>query len=104
MTAIPTTYRVYPDGCDPDDINAYHFAVDVEWRGGDRYAVCHAGNCLRQDGRRWSYEPNPSSRTDRFKQTYRMPLERALRLAQREAERTTVYGKTWQQLRAEGRL
>lgn len=95
MTEVRTTvtrYNVsaYPD---PDSINAHHFTITVELRGNGRWGVCWMGRCLGKRGQ-WSWESNPSSRTDRWKNAYRRDLDTALRLAQKAAPLLRVNGST----------
>lgn len=77
----------------PDNINAYHFTITVEWRGGDLWAVLHHGYCLGADGE-WDYEPRPSSREDDWLETHRFTLGIALMLAKQEAPKIRVNGHT----------
>ena len=76
-----TRYEVtnYPE----QGVNAREFTLWVERRDIDRWCVTDGfGSCYRKDGHK-SYERNPSSRTDRFKNAYRFPLDEALALAQK---------------------
>lgn len=83
----PTAYAV---SCLPaDHPDAYLFTLKVEWRGADRWCVTNGAYCYSKTGR-MRYEPNPSSRTDAFKRTYRHNLEDALALAKRLAPKITV--------------
>lgn len=77
----------------PDNINARHFTITVEWRGGDHWAVCWFGECLGADGE-WDYEPRPSSREDDWLETHRFTLGIALMLAKQEAPKIRVNGRT----------
>jgi hypothetical protein len=90
-TARPTRYEV---GLLPeDDINAHVFALAVEYRGHGLWAVLRFSQCLGTDGE-WSYESNPSSRTDNWLARHRFPLEEALALAKEHAPNVTVNGMT----------
>jgi hypothetical protein len=62
------------------------YVLYVEWRGADEWCITDGIYCYRKDGHK-SYEPQPSSRTDRFKNAYRFPLDQALELAQKFAAR-----------------
>lgn len=87
-----TRYDVnaYPD---PDSVNASHYTITVEHRGNDRWGVCHFGKCLGKSGQ-WSYESNPSSRTDRWLNAYRHDLETALKLARKAVPKVRINGFT----------
>lgn len=91
-TVRVTRYEVsvYPD---PNSINASLFTITVEDRGNDRWAVCLRGRCLGKRGQ-WSWERNPSSRTDRWKNAYRHDLETAVKLAKKAAPHIKVNGMT----------
>lgn len=78
-----------------DNIDAFHFTITVEWRGEDRWAVCHAGSCATKGGV-WSHERQPSSRTDRWKKSHRFDRETALALAEKLAPKITLMGMTAQ--------
>jgi hypothetical protein len=69
------------------------FTITVEWRSPDRWAVCLRSECLSRTGK-WHYERQPSSRTDRFKEYHRHPLDLALALAQTHAPKITCNGFT----------
>ncbi|ONK09484.1 hypothetical protein [Streptomyces sp. MP131-18] len=87
----PTRYEV---NCLPeDDINGHSFALAVEYRGRDRWAVVRHGQCLGADGT-WSYESVPSERTDEWLDHHRFDLGTALRLALAAAPSVTVNGWT----------
>lgn len=72
----------------PEDApDAYVFAVAVEFRGGDRWAVTrHGVFALGTDGV-WSWERLPSSRADEWIAEHRFPLDKALELAQEAARK-----------------
>jgi hypothetical protein len=87
----PTRYEV---SCLPEDnINAHHFTILVEHRGGDRWAVKDGFYCLGTDGD-WEYESIPSERTDEWLATHRFDLDTALRLAKEAAPEMTANGWT----------
>lgn len=77
----------------PDNIDAPHFTVAVEYRGRDLWAVVRMGECLGTDGE-WDFEPRPSSREDDWLDTHRFDLDTALRLAKEVAPELTVNGFT----------
>lgn len=79
----------------PDHVDAYQFTLRVERRNvdPDRWCVTDGAYCYRKDGRR-AYESQPSSRTKRFQQAYRFPLEDALALAKKLAPKMTMMGLT----------
>lgn len=72
---------------------AYHWAVSVEYRGKDQWAVLHFGFCLGDDGE-WDYEPSPSNRDDNWLATHRFDMETALALACKHAPEVSVNGLT----------
>jgi hypothetical protein len=76
-----------------DHIDYRLFALKVEYRGDDRWAVVHLGYCLDADGE-WDYEPLPSSRDDDWLATHRFPRAEASRRAVRAAGGVTVNGLT----------
>lgn len=86
----PTKYEVsilprdFPEG--------YLWAVTVEYRGKGLWGVFRDGGstCLGSDGN-WDWEPSPSNREDDWLETHRLPLGRALFLAE-EAARTMTVG------------
>lgn len=87
----PTQYEV---NCVPESIDSAHFAVTVEYRGADRWAVLAMGRrCLGRD-RRWSYESIPSERRDDWLDAHRFDLDEALALAREMAPTTTTNGYT----------
>lgn len=88
-TIIPTGYIVSVLPEDHDEM--HHFSLTVEYRGPDRYCVRHFGRVLSRTGK-WRMEGLNSSRTEKFKEVTRFPLEEALRLAEREAPKITING------------
>lgn len=77
-----------------DSINHDPWSIQVAWRGGESYAVVNRfRQCLSVDGK-WSHEPMPSSRTERWIAAHRFDYQTALRLACEEAPRVVVNGKT----------
>lgn len=90
-TVRPTRYEVsvLPEG----DVNHHIYAITVEDRGADRWAVCWMGECLSADGT-WSYEPRPSSREDDWLDAHRFTLATALHLAEQAAPSVRVNGIT----------
>jgi hypothetical protein len=91
VIATATTYTVslLPD----DDINHGHYAITVEYRGDDRWAVMQRRWCLGTDGG-WEYEMQVSEREDDWLATHRFPLEQALELAKAAAPDVEVNGRT----------
>ncbi len=87
----------------PDNINAHHFSITVEWRGRDRWAVCRFKECLGTDGE-WDYEPMSSSREDDWLATHRFGLDEALELAKTAAPLMTVNGLTVADVLARGEM
>ena len=76
-----------------DDINYPLYALAVEARGADRWAVVRHRQCLGADGE-WSWESVPSEREDEWLAGHRFDRETALRLAAEAAPHVTVNGVT----------
>lgn len=91
VTARVTHYEVslLPDG----DVNAYEYAITVEYRGDGRWAVWRMGECLGVDGV-WVWEPRPSGRDADWVAAHRFGLDTALDLAKAAAPHVTVNGRT----------
>lgn len=77
-----TRYEVnlLPENADPSGI----YAVTVEYRGDDRWAVLRHSLCLSTSGR-WDRERNTSEREDDWLDAHRFDLDTALRLAAEQA-------------------
>ncbi len=98
-TVQPVAYAV---SCLPSDHpDAFLFTLRVERREIDRWCVTDGAYCYRKDGHK-SYEPMPSSRTDRYKRAYRFPLDDALALARRLAPKMRFNGHTVESILARG--
>jgi len=81
-----------------DSVNASLFEIKIQYRGpGDLYAVTRHGQVLGRQGQ-WTYEPTPSSRTDRFKSAYRFPFDEAEKLAHKALPKLTSNGLTADQV------
>lgn len=92
VTVEATTYEVtaaHPDLPDRD-----MWAIRVERRSPDSWAVLHRVFCWNRRTKAWDYEPRSSGRGDAFRRTHRFPLDVALDIARREAPRVTVMGLT----------
>lgn len=76
-----------------DNINYWHYAIKVAYRGDGLWAVLSGGYCLGGDGE-WDYEPSPSSRDDDWLVTHRFDEQTALRLAEEQAPLMTCNGIT----------
>lgn len=76
-----------------DHEHAEDFGITVEWRGGDRWAVCRRKHCLGHDGI-WEAELQPSSRDDAWLATHRYSYDAAMALAARHAPGVKVNGVT----------
>ena len=76
------------------------FAITVEYRGADRWAVLRGTRCLAADGT-WDFEPNPSSRTKEWRDSHRFDEQTALRLAREAAPKVAVNGWTAERVLAE---
>jgi hypothetical protein len=66
-------------GGDPESEDTY--AVEVTWRGHDKYAVKRRSQVW--NGSEWEYEPQPSSRDDAFVARTRFGYEQAASIAAR---------------------
>lgn len=75
-----------------------HFAVTVEYRGRDRWAVLRHGQCLNTDGE-WDYEIRVSERDDEWIAAHRFTMQEALRRAREIAPTLTVNGWTVEDVR-----
>ena len=77
--------------------DSLHFALYVQWRGGDRWCVADAQNgtpgVLNAEGE-WEWEPLPSERREDFLARTRFDYDTALRLAICAAPKVTVNGHT----------
>lgn len=95
-TVAVTEYLVAPIPLDhPDwETGASAWAITVEWRGTDRWAVILRSRCLNRDGR-WEYEPIPSERDDDFLARCRFDRDTALDLARQALPKVKVNGMTW---------
>jgi hypothetical protein len=93
--ALEPAVRVsrYTVSCLPEsEVDRGSWDIDVEERGGGRWAVLkRVGQCLGSDGR-FVYEPSPSNRTDEFLAAHRFGLDEALALARRAAPEVVVNG------------
>lgn len=100
MTATPepfaTNYLV--TWLDRDHPEATIWAVRIEWRGDDRWAVCTGNTAVLGRNGMWHHEPLPSSRTDQWLADHRFSLEEAWSLAIAAADTLTVNGMTWKDL------
>lgn len=85
VTAVPPEHQDHPD--------AFFYAIRVASRGSGKWAVTDGLNCLNKSGG-WSYESQPSSRTDRFIQAYRHDFDTAMKLARKAALKRTINGRT----------
>ncbi|MDX3343426.1 hypothetical protein PV409_36315 [Streptomyces sp. ME02-6979.5a] len=85
----PTEYEVsiLPEG----DINRHVFAITVEYRGVDQWAITRHGMCLGSDGE-WAEGTKPHDRGDDWLRAHRFDLTTALRLARMAAPHVVVNG------------
>lgn len=83
------TVSAIPEG----NINHGAYAITVQWRGGETYAVVRGGFALGADGE-WDYEPSPSNRDDEWIATHRFTYDRAYQLAIEAAPDVIVNGMT----------
>lgn len=91
------TVCALPEG----NVNYWHYAVKVAYRGDGLWAVLNGGYCLGADGD-WDYEPSPSGRDDAWLATHRFDEETALRLAAEIAPTVEVNGFTVADVLARG--
>lgn len=83
------TICALPEG----NVNYWHYAIKVAYRGDGLWAVLNGGYCLGAGGD-WDYEPSPSSRDEAWLETHRFDESTAISLAEREAPHMTVNGFT----------
>jgi len=83
------TVSAIPEG----NVNHGAYAITVQWRGDDQYAVKRHSLVLGSDGE-WDYEPSPSNREDDWIETHRFGYDEAIRLAVEAAPGMTVNGFT----------
>lgn len=76
-----------------DDINRPLFTINVENRGGDRWAIVRHRQCMNAKGD-WSWESIPSEREDEWLAEHRFNRMTALELAQWAAPQIVVNGLT----------
>jgi hypothetical protein len=76
-----------------DNVNYWHYAIQVAYRGDGLWAVLNGGFCLGVDSA-WDYEPSPSCRDDDWLATHRFDETTALQLAEEIAPTITVNGFT----------
>lgn len=83
VTVRPTRYEVtaVPEG---SHRSWSSYRITVEYRGADRWAVCHRGMCLGADGE-WDAEVRVGDQTDAWLRARRFDLDTALRLAKEQA-------------------
>lgn len=97
MTDLPeptVTATLYEVSILPeDDINRDVFAIQVEYRGGGRWAVTRLSSCLGDDGT-WDFGIKAYDRGDDWLDAHRFDLDTALKLAKEAAPHVTVNGHT----------
>lgn len=89
----------YPQGCDPDDMNAHGFGVTVAYRGNGKWAVTRGGrNAYEQlsSAGNWLWMPLKMTQMRHC----RFSFEEACRLAEEHVNDVTVNGRTWDQWQA----
>lgn len=95
--AVPTAHvqitRYEVSVLPENDINRPVFTINVEHRGGDRWAVVRHKQCMNAKGE-WSWERVPSEREDEWLAEYRFDRMTALELAQWAAPRIVVNSRT----------
>lgn len=94
-TVVVTRTTLLPAGADPGDSNAWNFAVDVEYRGENAWAVVRNANQYLSRAGNWAWHPKPFQRRQ-----YRFDTrEDALLAAARVLPGVKVAGMTWDQWR-----
>ena len=84
-TTRPTRYTVYPDdyeGFVNSDRSMWTLKVELTDDKQGLWAIRDGGGCYNRRGVR-GYEPQPSSRTDRWIKSHRFPLDEAIRIAEK---------------------
>lgn len=76
-----------------NNINHGTYAVQIQWRGGETYAVHWFKRCLSVDGE-WDFESIPSEREDEWIARHRFSYLEALRLAAKVAPTIRMNGRT----------
>ena len=91
-TVRATRYEV---SCLPENfINAEAFALSVEYRGREKWAVLDGSHmCLSVDGG-WDWESIPSEREDEWLAEHRFDLDTALQMAKEHAPKVVINGYT----------
>lgn len=96
-TPEPTVHAVeYTVSClpDNDDSDGHLYAIRVQYRGGNRYAVICLGDlCLGADGT-WDHGVKEYDRGQAWLDAHRFDLDTALKLAKEQAPLVTVNGHT----------
>jgi hypothetical protein len=93
MTVHSRITEVTVSAVSEDNINHGLYAITVQWRGGETYAVIRHRMALGTDGE-WDYEPIPSDRDDEWIATHRFTYDSAYELAVRAAPQVIVNGLT----------
>lgn len=75
------------------DVNRLVYTINVEYRGGDCWAVVRHQRCMNAKGE-WSWESVPSERGDEWLAEHRFDRATALELAKWAAPRIVVNGHT----------
>lgn len=107
-TVIPSEYRILPTGYAESTLfDKWLWAIRVAWRGPDRstgedrWAVLNVyGNCLSRSGK-WDYEPQPSSRSDKWLARFRFSLDEAIQLAKDHVDSHVINLRTFEEINAE---
>ena len=81
----------------PDHEAHPYFAVMVEYRGRDRWAVTRYSECLSRSGE-WGHESLPSSRTDEWLAENRFTYNEAIEAASKVAPTIKMNGYTAQDI------
>lgn len=99
-----TRFVFVPSGADRSDPDTRHFRVQVEWCGGDAWAVRWMDECW--NGSEWEWEASSSNREGDFLARCRFTLEEACAHARALPNTVKPNGATyaqWQSSRAKAR-
>lgn len=69
------------------------YAIKVQWRGNDVWAVTRGRQCLNRDGE-WEWEPLLSNGSEEFLARCRFDYDTALRLAVDAAPKVRINGRS----------
>lgn len=102
MHVEATSYTIYPTGWDElaDVVLGPSWTLLVEMRSPGRWTVTDGVRVYDREGNRET-EPQPSSRSDEFTDTYRMSLDTAINVALALVDHRRNNGRTYREALAE---